>query len=48
MSDNFEWDKFYKSGKVIDYLKYKQKQGGTDNANNGKRLSSEGTGIWRK
>ncbi len=42
------WDKFYSSGKIKDYLEYKQKQGGTENADNGKRPGSERTGIWRK
>ena len=48
MIDNDAWDKFYSTGKVEDYLEYKQKQGGTENADNRKRLGSERTGIWRK
>lgn len=48
MIESYEWDKFYKSGKIADYLNYKQKQGGTDDADYSKRLSSEGTGIRRK
>ena len=42
------WDKFFESGKVKDYLKYKHKQGGMNRADNGKRAGTSREGIWRE
>ncbi len=48
MNESVEWDKFYKTGSVKDYLEYKQKQGGLNDADNGKGLSAQGEILRRK
>ena len=48
MNKSDMWDKFVTSGSVMDYLEYKQKQGGEVNADNGKGDSSQREILWRK
>ena len=48
MNESYMWDKFYRTGSVKDYLEYKQKQGGANDADNGKGLSAQREILRRK